>query len=66
MKNFEVTRLHMQRVRDYFSTLPPLRPETVDIVLRSHLQVPEALMARARTVVQQHHETTAPTLLKCG
>ena len=50
-------QLHLQRVRDFFASLPPLHPDTVDIILRSHLDVPEELMPAARAEVAHQHQT---------
>lgn len=47
--------LYLRRVYDYFSSLPPLRPETVDIILRTYLHVPEALMPVARAEAEAVH-----------
>ena len=52
MIDLNTTRLHMRRVREYFAELPPLRPETVDIVLRVHLNVPEELLPMARQEIE--------------
>lgn len=52
--------IHMRRVRDYFKQMPPLRPETVDIVLRHHLIVPEELIPQAREEAAAHAMQVAP------
>ena len=53
--------LHLRAVRDLFSTLPPLSPDTVDIMLRNYLHIPEELMPQARKLVQtlQQHKEAA-------
>ncbi len=56
MPSHSTQALHLQRVRRFFSTLPPLHPETVDIVLRTHLNVPEELIPLAREEVEQQHK----------
>ncbi len=55
--------LHLRRVRSYFAQLPPLQPATVDIILRSHLNVPEALLPQAREAIDALHQPT-PELRK--
>ncbi len=54
--------LHMRRVRAYFADLPPLQPATVDIILRSHLNVPEALLPQAREEIEALHQEPPPLL----
>lgn len=55
MTDAKTKKLYMRQVREYFAELPPLQPDTVDIILRSHLHVPENLMERARAEAQAAH-----------
>ncbi len=48
--------LHMQRVKRFFESSPPLHADTVDIVLRSYLNVPESLIPLAREVAVEQHQ----------
>lgn len=48
--------LHLRRVRNYFAAMPPLQANTVDIVLRQHLAIPEELMEAAREEVRDLQE----------
>lgn len=49
--------LHLQRVRHFFAASPPISQETVEIVLRSYLHIPEFLIAEALLEVQRCHNT---------
>ncbi|MGJ8669959.1 MAG: hypothetical protein ACSHXK_10770 [Oceanococcus sp.] len=66
MTDPNTTALYMRSINRYFSSLPALRPETVDIVLRSHLNVPESLMPLAREQVQNLKNHEAGEELKYG
>ncbi len=57
MNNSDTSAHHLKRVRNYFATLPPLQPETVDIILRTYLHIPEELMQRARVEAECAHAT---------
>lgn len=48
--------LHMQRVRRFFESSPPLHPDTAAIVLRSYLNVPESLIPLAMEVAAERHQ----------
>ncbi len=49
--------LHLQRVQEFFSTLPPLQAETVEIILQTYLDVPYALLPEARELIVGLHQT---------
>ena len=48
--------LHLQRVQRFFATLPPLQADTVDIILQTYLDVPAALLPKAREQVADLHQ----------
>lgn len=51
-----IEALHLQRVQNFFASLPPLQADTVDIILQTYLDVPAALLPKAHGLVAGQHE----------
>lgn len=49
--------LHLQRVQRFFASSPPVSAETIEIVLRSYLHIPDEFIDDALLEAQRCHQS---------